>query len=218
MPLRATMMTCERPYAQLCLGSFLAGSTDTVVNVWVDGEDATYLGDVPRSIINVAAPTSTIPIERALDNKIRALSVADGYNPVLMFEDDALFAADWQRRLEPALAECEAQHGGEYCLALYAPVPPRGKAGRHAADYPTPSFRGMVALVFGARTALDLRSWFRAAAAVEGGERRSEHLTRTFLRRGTPLRMTRPHLADHIGDESAIMGITRVVRSPSFAG
>jgi hypothetical protein len=135
-----------------------------------------------------------------------------------VFEDDVILANGWLEHLRSAVTNLEAKHDETFVLALYSPhrVNPGADFNEFTVPYPESIFFGTQAMYF----PNEVRKGFARFLKVHGVQRDRrpyDLLLRDYLRlSATPLALTYPCLAQHVGRRST--GLGRFHQSSQFKG
>lgn len=218
------MISCEREqaYQRVAIGSYLADSAAPLLHVFVTGENGHYLDDfVVADRVSISPEPSDAPSAsvRCVLNGARAFAAAKEADQALLYmEDDIELGQEWVSRLTACVDEMESSCGSDFVLALFAMYAPRAPNHKRVAPYNPGDFYGLQACYF----SRNVVPRFADASVVNinsGGVLPTDMMVKNVLRENRiPLRQSRPHLAQHWGDVSAVGQYVRVMRSGHYKG
>lgn len=193
------------------------------LRVFVDGDNASFLGEWERYAVCEPAPFDERG-KRIFWNTTRALSsvvpddvVGIGERPTLLLQDDVIAADNWLQKLAELILKAEKRCGSAYGLALWANYPFEDESG--LVNYDPTKFYGLVSLLLtpGVRSEL---APFLARRLTEDILLREDDLEVASFFAARPwvgLLLSYPSLFQHVGDVSThdLSGMQRT--SPTFA-
>lgn len=218
-----TMISCERerPYQHVSIGSYLADPDAPNLHVFVTGENARYLDDsITDRVIVSAKPCDdpSLPI-RCVLNGARAFAAAKESDQALLYmEDDIELGKQWVSRLSACVDEMKSHCGDYFVLALFTMYAPKAPDHTCIAPYHPSDFYGLQACYF-SRDAVAVVANATVTNIKSGRALQTDMLVKTVVGDNKiPLRQTRPHLAQHMGDISSVSQHVRVMRSAHYRG
>jgi len=216
------MISCERkrPYFQEAVATFLADDSAPMLHLFLDADDAEYLGAVagaPGVVVQKGRCPGPSPSARCVQNTAKVFQAAADANDSLLFlEDDSKLCKRWVNQLKLAVNEAREAEGKKFMLALFSAVSPKAPAHKYTAPYHPSDYYGMVACYFPSAI-VPMFSYICAREVTKSNPLASDMLVKRALwDRRIPICMTNPSLSDHMGDFSHINGHERIIRAPSW--
>jgi hypothetical protein len=215
----ARMVSCDREpsYAAESIRHFLAGSKDTPLVVYVDGDDDRYLNVCDDRVTTIVAPvvnerrvaSEHSAYNRCRLNTLRAVRSVPRGADLLLLEDDIAMSRGWEDRLHLGIDRCRERFGDDFVLALYSATMPRKKEGP-VAGYHYRDYYGNVGVVLSCGAVVKFLEVAKQTTVP------SDMIVKEMLwKKRIALRQTNPNLVQHLGDVSTT-GVRRIIRSRSF--